>query len=92
MPIDFERQQFFFSRTRREGEHLIWDGADTPRGYGKMTIDGENVYTHRVSWCIAHNLDLKAIEDKTILRTCERNDCVEPTHLAARPKKVRKTT
>jgi hypothetical protein len=91
MPIDFERQQFFWSRVRKDGEHLIWEGADTPRGYGKMQVGAEVVYAHRVAWCIAHNLDLKDIENKTIIRTCERNDCVEPEHLAARMKKSSKT-
>lgn len=92
MAIDIERQEFFWSRVSRQGDHLIWEGADTPRGYGKITINGENVYAHRVAYCIANNLEPHHIADKTIIRTCERNDCVEPTHLIARLKKSSKAT
>ena len=87
MPIDFERQKFFWSRVEKEGDHLIWTGSAVPRGYGVMAIGKDEVYAHRVAYCIAHNVDLKAIEDFIILRTCDRNDCVEPSHLIPKPKK-----
>lgn len=90
MAIDFERQQFFFSRVQKKGEHLLWRGANTTRGYGKIQIDGENQYVHRVAWCIKHNLDIKDIDELVILRICEENACVEPTHLIARKKKSKK--
>lgn len=90
MAIDFERQQFFWSRVEREGDHLIWTGSQVPRGYGIITIDGEEVYAHRVAYCIANNIDLKNIEQFQIIRTCERNDCVEPKHLIPKPKRKAK--
>lgn len=90
MQIDFERQQFFWSRTVREGDHIIWTGAAVPRGYGIITIEGEEVYAHRVAYCLAHNLTLKDIEGLIILRTCTRNDCVDANHLVSKPKKIRK--
>jgi hypothetical protein len=90
MPIDFERQKFFWSRVEKDGDHLIWTGSSVPRGYGTMQIGGEDVYSHRVSYCLAKNIDLKDIEDFIILRTCDRNDCVEPDHLTPKPKKTRK--
>lgn len=86
--IDFERQRFFHSRTQKDGDHLIWTGSQGPRGYGIIYFGRtEKHYAHRVAYCIAHNIGLDAIEDKIILRTCERNDCVAPEHLIAKPKK-----
>lgn len=87
MAIDFERQQFFWSRVRKDGEHLIWEGAHTTRGYGKITINNRNEYAHRVAYCIAKNLDLKAIDDKIILITCNAPGCCEPKHLIAKQKR-----
>ena len=89
MAIDFERQQFFWSRTEKQGDHLIWTGSQVPRGYGVMAIDGKDVYAHRIAYCLAKNLDLEDIESLIIMRTCERNDCVLDTHLVPKPKKVR---
>lgn len=82
MTIDFERQQFLWSRTKKEGDHLIWTGANTPRGYGKMSFGADRIeYAHRVAWCIDKNLDLDDIEGVAIIRLCDRNDCVAPGHL-----------
>src|SRR5438105_2219223 len=85
--LDFERQQFFWSRTRKEGDHLLWTGAHTPRGYGKMFVAGRLEYAHRVAWCISHNCDLSEINHLTILKTCEVTECVAPEHLIAKAKK-----
>jgi hypothetical protein len=90
--MDFERQKFFWSRVRKESDHLIWEGSATPRGYGKMFVDGKLQYAHRVSWCIANNYKtINDIDDLVILRTCDRNDCVAPVHLAQKKKKPGKT-
>jgi hypothetical protein len=86
--LRFERQQFFWSRVRQEGDHLIWTGAATPRGYGKMFVEGRLEYAHRVAWCIARNIDLADIDDLTLVRiNCDRNDCVAPEHFASKRKK-----
>jgi hypothetical protein len=87
MAIDDKRQEFFRSRTEKgPGGHLFWIGASVPRGYGKMTIDGENVYAHRVAWCVDKGLNLRDIEGHEILVMCEYLDCVAIGHLASRPK------
>ncbi len=88
--MDFKRQKFFWSRVRKDGEHLIWEGSQTTRGYGKMMVEGENVYAHRVAYCIAKAFKLDEIEHLQIIRTCELNECVEPSHLAAKIKKPKK--
>lgn len=85
--IDMERQQFFWSRTKKEGDHLVWTGSFGPREYGFMYFGKKKVYAFRVAWCIAHGLDLKDIEDTIILRTCTHNDCVKVDHLVAKPKR-----
>jgi hypothetical protein len=88
--IDLERQQFFWSRTKKEGDHLIWTGSYSSRNYGFMYFGrGEKVYASRVSYCIARNLDLKDIEHLIILKTCDRNDCVSNDHLVAKTKKIK---
>lgn len=87
MAIDFDRQKFFWSRVGQDGEHLIWSGTKVPRGYGIITINGREEYAHRVSWCIASSIDLSAIDDYHLVRiNCNKNDCVEPGHLALKPK------
>jgi hypothetical protein len=86
MPIDFDRQQFFWSRVRKEGDHLIWEGAETTRGYGKIEIGGRSEYAHRVSYCIANNLDIKDIDNLKIVKLCPVNECVAPAHLAPKEK------
>ena len=85
--IDFERQQFFWSRTKKQGDHLIWTGSFGPRDYGFMYFGKDKEYAHRVAYCIARGLDLKDIDNLIILRTCERNDCVADNHLVAKKKK-----
>lgn len=87
MPIEFERQQFFWSRVRKDGDHLIWEGASVPRGYGKIQIGEDIEYAHRISYCIAKGVEPQDIAHLTVLITCGRNDCVAPDHLATRPKK-----
>lgn len=88
--IDFERQQFFWSRVQKDGDHLIWTGTKVPRGYGIITIQGKEEYAHRVAYCIAQNIDLSAIKEFHLVRiNCNRNDCVEPTHFAPKPKTPR---
>lgn len=89
MSVDFERQRFFWSRVETHGEHLIWTGTRVPRGYGIITINGREEYAHRVSWCINQGIDLSAIDDFLVVRLCDRNDCVEPKHLALKPKKIK---
>ncbi len=87
MPIPFERQRFFFNRVVPEGDHSVWTGAMTTRGYGRMEIGGTLVYTHRIAYCIARNLEPAQIEDVTVLRICEENRCVNPDHLIGKPRK-----
>jgi hypothetical protein len=88
--MDFERQQFFWSRVRPEGEHLIWIGAKTPQGYGKMQVEGRLEYVHRVAWCLSHGCkSIKDIDHLRIVKTCEVNECCAPAHLASKVKKTK---
>jgi hypothetical protein len=53
-----------------------------------MFVEGRLEYAHRVAWCIAHDFpDIRGIDHLTIIRTCDRNECVEREHLVAKPKK-----
>jgi hypothetical protein len=88
--IDMERQEFFWSRVSRRGDHLIWTGAHTDRGYGKITINNVNVYANRVAYCIANNLSLTQIEDSNILIVCDEPGCVEAKHLVRKKKRSKK--
>ena len=40
----------FQLRTRREGDCLIWTGANTPAGYGIITDHGRSKYVYRWVW------------------------------------------
>lgn len=88
MYIDEERRAFFDSRIEKEAGHCIWTGTKTDRGYAKMIVEGKVYYAHKIAYAIKHNLTLSEIDKLKIMKTCERNDCVNPAHLAAKPKKT----
>ncbi len=89
--IEFERQQFFFSRTKKEDDHLIWTGSFGPRGYGFMYFSRkQKEYAHRIAYCIANNLNPEDIGDSIILHLCDRTECVNPDHLFKKRRVARK--
>lgn len=72
-----------------QGNHWLWTGAKTTRGYGKVQIDNNEVYVLRVVYANEHNLTLDELEKYTIRILCGENSCVNPEHLFAVPKKLK---
>jgi HNH endonuclease len=74
------RIRVFWSRTRMDGECLLWTAGKVPGGYGAFFVGGKNVMAHRVAWTIAHG----PIADGMVIRhSCDRPACVRPSHLIA---------
>lgn len=65
----------------REGERcFFWMGAADPRGYGKIQVDGQLLYAHRVSYELHKGL---IPEGMYIDHRCSTPNCVNPAHLDA---------
>lgn len=63
---------------------LRWRGSVSPKGYGRMTVDGRSVAVHR----LAHRVWIGPIPqgleiDHVAARGCRHRDCIEPAHLEA---------
>lgn len=73
-----ERIDEFWSRTRLDGDCLLWTAGKTGHGYGVFFADGKNRSAHRISYELTHG----EVPDGLILRhTCDRPACVNPNHL-----------
>lgn len=56
----------------------IWRGAGTSRGYGRMTIDGQTIQTHR----FAYSMLVGPIPPREVIdHLCEQKRCCNPDHL-----------
>lgn len=59
----------------------IWTGARYPSGYGKVTINGETRYAHRVAWELTNG---PIPPGKDVCHNCPGGDnpaCCNPDHL-----------
>lgn len=57
---------------------LVWNGAKTPAGYGKLSVDGRHCYVHR----LVVEIMTGPIPDGTVVdHICRNRSCVEPSHL-----------
>jgi HNH endonuclease len=73
-----DREAVFWSRTKRDGECLIWTAAKTGRGYGSFRVSGRNTPAHRVAFLLVNG----EIPTGLVVRhSCDRTSCVEPSHL-----------
>lgn len=70
------------SRTRREGECLLWTGPTSGNGrgggYGRMSLDGQTVAVHRVMYT---NVFGFVPSKKQIDHKCRNRLCCNPEHL-----------
>lgn len=69
----------FMDHVEITDDHWIWTGYKL-RGYGKVTWSRQTkeAYAHRISWILFRGDILKG---EWISHTCNRKDCVNPTHL-----------
>ena len=68
----------FSSRTRREGECLMWTGSINPRGYGTFKVGERSLGPHRYAWELANG---PIPEGMQVDHTCWNRSCVEVAHL-----------
>jgi hypothetical protein len=66
------------ARTRPEGDCLVWTGAKTDNGYGRLKINAKYQRAHRVSYSL-HNGPIA--EGLIVLHTCDVRLCCNPAHL-----------
>lgn len=57
----------------------VWDGKPTAAGYGRTTVDGQEVYAHRWSWT-EHRGPIPP--GHHVHHECGNRRCVNPDHLA----------
>lgn len=60
-----------------------WEGLKDEKGYGFTRImpNRRTHGAHRVSYCVAHGLELSDIKGKTVRHKCDNPSCVQPSHL-----------
>jgi hypothetical protein len=57
---------------------LLWYGCRTKAGYGKLGVDGGEVYVHRLAYELEHG----PIPDGLLVcHTCDTPNCINPDHL-----------
>jgi hypothetical protein len=60
---------------------LVWVGACSPGGYGRMGLGSHSViYVHRARWLAEHG---ELLPGYLILHSCDNPPCIEITHLRA---------
>ena len=57
---------------------FIWNGKLSSAGYGKVNVDGKQIYAHRAMY----EQEVGPIPDgKELDHLCRQTDCVNPSHL-----------
>lgn len=68
----------FWRQVEKTDGCWLWLGSKSARGYGKITIAGRTLSTHRLSWVFAHG-EIPA--GLYVLHHCDNPPCVRPDHL-----------
>jgi len=78
--INIKNRELILSRVKFIDECWIWQKGLFPSGYGQVSISGQTLSAHRVSYEIFKGPISKG---KMILHTldCENRNCVNPDHL-----------
>lgn len=70
----------FWSKVNKGGPNgcWLWTGATTPRGYGKIFVEGALQYAHRYSYELATGEKPGGL---VVCHRCDTPGCVNPAHL-----------
>lgn len=61
-----------------------WVGCLNKAGYGSFRVDNKTCIAHRVSYCLANNLDIRdLLWDTVVMHSCDMPSCCNPRHLSA---------
>ncbi len=67
------------------GGCVDWIGGrrDSEYGYGAINLGGNKIArAHRVAYCAARGISLASISGQLVRHLCNRDCCINPTHLA----------
>lgn len=79
--------KLFSTRSKVEGEHIIWTGAINNSGYPMLNIYNKvkrkyrSISVGRTVLALANKLDLNSDRQACHIPICERKDCIKEEHL-----------
>lgn len=68
----------FWGKITKSNFCWVWRGLVTKDGYGRISIYGKTVLTHRLSW-VLHFGEIP--KELGVLHKCDNPSCVNPDHL-----------
>jgi hypothetical protein len=86
MLIDVGTLQRFWGKVNKRGptpDHLdsrcwVWTGSKDRDGYGRFSVKGKSILSHRFSFLIS-----TGESPEQVMHKCNNPSCVRPNHLAA---------